>query len=289
LSEPPPLPGSGPPLDDASFAALRALVYAQAGVVVREELRGGLRRRLGERLPALGLEDFDTYLSRIRQGELPHELEEVLDVATTHETYFFREPVQLEGFVREVLPAIARQQAASRRLRLWSAGCSSGEEAYTLAMLLAESGHFSGFDVQIYGTDLSRRMIDLARRAEYGAAALRATSGMQRQRYFELAPNGRHRVSESIRSMVSFAQVNLIDPDQAEVLPPMDAIFCRNVLIYMDEPARRRTLRILFDRLHGGGLLLLGHAEHLLGLETGFELVHLEHDLIYRRPAGGAG
>lgn len=274
-------------LDDANFAALRELVYAQAGVVVREELRGGLQRRLGERLAALGLDDFGVYLAQIRQGALPAELEEVLDAATTHETYFFREPVQLEVFLEEVLPSLARTHARTRRLRLWSAGCSSGEEAYTLAMLLAESGLFTGWDVAIYGTDLSRRMTELARRAEYGAGALRATPASPRHRYFEPLEGGRHRVAEAIRAQVSFAQVNLIDPDAVSVLPLMDAIFCRNVLIYMDAPARRRALRILFNQLRSGGLLLLGHSEHLLGLETDFEPVHLERDLIYRRPPSG--
>lgn len=290
MSGPVTVADAGPRLDDASFARLRELVYAHAGVVVREELRGSLQRRLGARLAALGLEDFTAYLDGLEARRWPAELEALLDAATTHETYFFREPVQLEAFTEAVLPELARTHADTRRLRIWSAGCSSGEEAYTLAMLMAESGLFVGWDVAIFGTDLSRRTTELARRGEYGAAALRATGASLRQRYFEPLEGSRFRVGERIRERVTFAQLNLMDADAAAQLPLMDAVFCRNVLIYMDAPARRRTLQVLFGRLNEGGLLLLGHAEHLLGRETDFEPVHLERDLIYRRPRrGGQG
>lgn len=272
-------------MSEAAFRRLRERVYALAGVVLREELAPLLQRRLSPRLEALGLEDFDAYLLHLESGARQAEEQEVLlEAATTHETYFFREPHQLEAFSEEVLPLLEVARAPERRLRLWSAGCSSGEEAYTLAMLLEESGRFDGWDVAIYGSDLSRRMLDRARSGEYGPAGLRVTSGEARSRHFEQLAPGRWRVRTELRERVSFAHLNLLDPDGARQLPRMDAIFCRNVLIYMDRPARERVLAVLYERLHEGGLLMLGHAENLLSMQTEFEPVSLKRDLVYRRP-----
>ena len=282
--------GHLPPMSEAAFQRLREHVYTLAGVVLREELTPLLQRRLSPRLEALGLEDFDAYLPRLEQGpRVAEEQEVLLEAATTHETYFFREPHQLEAFSGEVLPLLERTKSEERRLRLWSAGCSSGEEAYTLAMLLEESGRFEGWDLAIYGSDLSRRMIDRARLGEYGPAGLRVTSARARERHFDPLAPGRWRVGAAIRERVSFAHLNLLDADGARQLPRMDAIFCRNVLIYMDRPARERVLAVLFERLHEGGLLMLGHAENLLSMRTRFEPLSLKGDLVYRRPAARAG
>jgi chemotaxis protein methyltransferase CheR len=166
---------------------------------------------------------------------------------------------------------------------LWSAGCSTGEEPYTLAMLLDESGLFEGWDVEIHGTDLSRRVISTARRAEYSQSALRSTSLERKQRHFELLTSGRVRVKPSLKARVSFGQLNLMDPSAADVLPLMDVVLCRNVLIYFDLLARKKALESLYRRLQPGGWLMLGHAESLLTLTTAFEVVQLEGDLVYRR------
>lgn len=275
-------------MSEAAFVRLQAHVYALAGVVLRAELAPLLQRRLTPRLEALGLNCFDAYLARLEPGPGSAEEREVLvEAATTHETYFFREPHQLAAFSEELLPGLQQSRAGERRLRLWSAGCSSGEEAYTLAMLLEESGRFEGWDVTIYGSDVSRRMVDRARLAEYGPGGLRVTGAEARSRHFEQLAPDRWRVRAGLRERVCFAHLNLMDADGARLLPKMDAIFCRNVLIYMDRPARERVLAILYERLHAGGLLMLGHAENLLSMQTPFEPVSLRQDLVYRRPREG--
>lgn len=282
-------------IDDASrpllgleeFRLLAELVYERCGIRFRAEHRFVLERRLAPRLAARGLQSFQEYHRLLCFGaDGPEELETAIEALTTHETYFFREPNQLRAFSRDVLPALHAANERTRRLRLWSAGCSTGEEAYTLAMLLLEEPRFQGWELEVFGTDLSRRVLAAARHAEYGAASLRATDARRRRRFFEERPGGRVAVIEEARRLVSFGQLNLLDDARRSVVGRVDAVFCRNVLIYLDLPARRRVLRGLYEALVPGGWLLLGHAESLLELTTDFQLVHLVDDLLYRRPGG---
>jgi chemotaxis protein methyltransferase CheR len=276
------------------FRLLRDHVYSHCGILVHEDMKFVMERRLWPRLEALGLADFASYHRFLRYDAQRHaELEAAVESLTTHETYFFREPAQLKAFCDELLPVLEKRNARHKRLRLWSAGCSSGEEAYTLAMLLKDSRRFEDWDVEVYGTDISRRVLATARRAEYGPSALRSTSPEQLERFFIPLGNNRVRVRDEIRSWVSFGHQNLLDEAGSALVPRMDVVFCRNVMIYFDQPARRRVLRIIRDRLVPGGYLLLGHSENLLNLGADFELVHLRGDLVYRRPElpglGGGG
>lgn len=274
-----------PELTWEEFRLLRDAIYDYCGIYVRDDLKFVLERRLWGRVEALGLTSFNAYYRYLRfdPGQRA-ELEAAVEVVATNETYFFREPQQLRAFSEELIPRLYERGQKQRRLRLWSAGCSTGEEPYTLAMLLHASGRFSGWDVHVYGTDISRRVLTAARRAEYGPAALRATTPEQLAEYFEPAGT-RYRVRPFLQSQVTFGHLNLVEEEAARaVVPKVDAIFCRNVLIYFDLAARRRVLSVLYDRLNDGGYLLLGHSETLLNLTADFELVHLQGDLVYRRP-----
>jgi chemotaxis protein methyltransferase CheR len=274
------------------FRLLRDFIYGHCGILVRDDMQFVMQRRLWPRLEALGLKDFSAYYRYLRfDPQRRTELDTAIEALTTHETYFFREPRQLKAFTDEILPKLERRNARSRRLRFWSAGCSSGEEAYTVAMLLKESGRFEGWDVEVYGTDISRRVLATARQGEYGPSALRATSSEKLARYFtQISPN-RVRVRDDVRAWVSFGHHNLQDAETGPLISRMDAVFCRNVLIYFDTPARQRVLRLIYDKLVPGGYLMLGHSENLINLSADFELVHLRGDLVYRKPdpTGGSG
>jgi chemotaxis protein methyltransferase CheR len=278
---------SRPEMSPEEFRLLRDHVYAHCGILVHEDMKFVMERRLWPRLEALGLADFGTYHRFLRyDAQRRAELEAAVEALTTHETYFFREALQLRAFSDELLPELQRRNASSRRLRIWSAGCSTGEEAYTLSMLLKESALFEGWDVEVYGTDISRRVIAQARRAEYGPSALRATPPEMLARYFDkvAGAGNKVRVRDGVRAWVSFGHLNLLDEATAQLVPRMDVIFCRNVMIYFDGPARRRLIHLFREKLVPGGYLLLGHSENLLNLSVDFELVHLRGDLVYRRP-----
>ncbi len=271
-------------LQAEEFRLLRDLVNARSGLHFDDDALPSFERRLAERLVALDLSGFDDYYNHLRfsaGGEA--ELEEAIEALTTNETYFYRQEYQLRGFRDELLPRLAEENRARRRLTLWSAGCSTGEEAYTIAMFVHESGLFAGWDVRVIGSDISRRRVAAARRGVYRGGAFRAIPAAARSAFFCEAPGG-ERVVDFIREMCHFGQLNLLDGARAAIVGRVDAVFCRNVLIYFDSRSRRQVIDNLYDRLVPGGYLLLGHSESLLNLSTAFELVHLREDLVYRRP-----
>ncbi|HEX2676358.1 MAG TPA: protein-glutamate O-methyltransferase CheR, partial [Polyangiales bacterium] len=190
---------------------------------------------------------------------------------------------QLLAFEQEVLPALRETAQVRRTLTVWSAGCSTGEEAYTLAILIARSGRFKGWDVRVFGNDISRRCLHVARRGVYRDTSFRALP-REFESYFVPTPEGRAVVPE-IRAMCHFGHFNLMDEARTAILGRVDAVFCRNVLIYFDQASRRRVIQAFYDRLHPEGFLMLGHSESLLNTSTAFELAHLRGDLAYRKPA----
>jgi chemotaxis protein methyltransferase CheR len=267
-----------------AFRLLADLVQAHCGIHLREEMRFLVERRIGARVRALGLPDFGAYYRYLRyDAGRRAELETAVELLATHETYLFREPLQLRAFSREVLPELAERRARERRLHIWSAGCSTGEEAYTAAILLKETGLFEGWEVRIFGSDIARRALAAARTGAYGGHAFRNPEAEQIRRWFRLEGD-RWVVADAVRSLVSFGYVNLLDPGTAGLVARADLVFCRNVLIYFDLPERRRAVQLLSDKLADGGYLLLGHAETLLDVTADFELVQLRHDLVYRKP-----
>lgn len=276
---------SGPPLSPEEFRLLRELINGYCGISFSDDAIYVVERRLRDRLRELGLDDFTQYYHHLRyHPSAKAEIEAAVDALVTNETYFFREEYQLRAFRFEILPALReRLERENRRsLTIWSAGCSTGEEVYTLAILVAESQLFEGWDVRVFGNDISRRVLATARRATYGPSSFRAMPG-QYDRYFD-AVGDRRQVVSPIRAMCHFGHLNLLDRDRSALIGRADAIFCRNVLIYFDEHARRQVIDTFYERLYPGGYLLLGHSESLLNSTTAFELVHLSSDMVYRRP-----
>jgi chemotaxis protein methyltransferase CheR len=274
----------GPPLSAEEQRLLRDVIREHSGIDFRDDARYLLQRRLRPRLEALGLPSYAAYHRYLATDpDRGAELERLVELVTTHETYFFREPASLEAFQGEILPELHATKKASRRLTVWSAGCSTGEEAYTIAILIVESGRFAGWDVRVFGNDISRRVLAVARAATYGRASFRATDERLRARYFHEV-DGKHVVSSEIRALVSFGHGNLLDENMLAIVGEVDVIFCRNVLMYFDVATRRRVVAALYKRLARGGTLILGHSESLLNLTTAFELVHLPTDMVYRKP-----
>jgi chemotaxis protein methyltransferase CheR len=279
-----PLTGTLLRLRPNEFRLLRDLVNVHAGLHFDDDALVLFDRRLADRLTALQLSGYDEYYKFLRfNARGQNELDEVLERVTTNETYFFRQEYQLRAFKNEVLPRIYESNVARRRLGVWSAGCSTGEEAYTLAMLIHESGLFDGWDVRVIGSDICKHNVSFARRGVYRGGAFRTTPLEYRRNYFSEAEDGFH-VSEKIRKMCYFGQLNLLDTGKSAIVGRVDVVFCRNVLIYLDVRSRRKVIDSLYDRLVPGGILLLGHSESLLNVTTAFELVHLSEDLVYRKP-----
>ncbi|BDG06937.1 CheR family methyltransferase [Anaeromyxobacter paludicola] len=280
-----------PPLDQCpvmtveEFRLLRDLIYDYCGLYFRDEMRYLLERRLAPRLQVHALQSFKEYHHFLRYDVGRRaELDSAVEILTTNETYFYREPHQLRAFSEEILPVLAQERARERKLRIWSAGCSTGEEVYTIAILLRTSGLFDGWDVDIFGSDIARRVLAVARAGVYGANAFRNEEAEGIRRWFRPADGGKLAVLDAVRKDVSFSHLNLLDEGMMSLVGRVDAIFCRNVMIYFDLPARKRVVRSFHDKLQPGGFLMLGHSESLLNVTADFELVHLKNDLVYRKP-----
>ena len=297
----------GVTLKPDEFRLLRDLFATRTGLSFGPEARFAVERRLRERLVVLKLATFAEYHHYLRLHRTRATSGTKATIADDSTDVLLPEDKQLRGFQNEILPALQVQARNRRRLAIWSVGCSTGEEAYTLAIIIDQSGLFLprrrtaselGFtmpsssagddaacwDVRICsGSDISRRCVAAARRGVYSESSFRATSDDVRRRCFLQRNDGWH-VSDSVRQLCHFGQSNLLDEDRSRVLGRADVIFCRNVLIYFDTRARKEAIQVLYERLNPGGILLLGHSESLLNVSTAFELLHLKDDLVYRRP-----
>ncbi|MEO8808960.1 MAG: protein-glutamate O-methyltransferase [Rhodanobacter sp.] len=267
----------GPQLGDSEFQFLRKFVHEHCGISLGEHKRQLVQGRLFRRLRALGLKQFSSYCDLLRrdpQGELG----ELASVISTNVTSFFREVHHYDLLANELLPRwLEQKRREGDRLRIWSAGCSTGEEPYALAMVLAEAidKHGAGdIDAKILATDLSPQALGTARRGIYPLDRLGGISDEHRRRWM-LRGSGDYEglasVHPRLRELVRIEPLNLLH--DWPMRGPFDAIFCRNVVIYFDQPTKQRLFRRFAAMLPPGGQLFLGHSESLHGINEDFELI----------------
>jgi chemotaxis protein methyltransferase CheR len=259
-------------LSPEQFSTICTLVHRLCGINLRDGKEQLVTARLNRRLRANGMDSYDQYLRHIQSEQGGPELAEMIDALTTNKTSFFREPAHFEYLQRTLIPQWAAQTAP---LRLWSAGCSSGEEPYSIAMTLRDGfPDVSRRDIRILATDLSQHMLDQGELAQYTQAAVGGLAANLVSRHFQRESPGFLRVRDDLRSMVQFAQLNLQDPWPMK--GPFAAIFCRNVMIYFDKATQQELIPRFHRLLAPGGHLFIGHSESLSGIR---------HDLRYIQPA----
>jgi chemotaxis protein methyltransferase CheR len=280
-------------LSPAEFAQLRGLVHRLCGLALTEEKTYLLRHRLGPVARAAGCPSFAAFLARLAGPDAAALRAPIIEAVTTKETAFFRDRHPFDTFRRVLLPrlgALVRRRRAERRLaraRTWCAGVATGQEAYSIAMLiddyLAAEGRVDPGpgDFPVLATDISARVLEVARAGRYSDREVRrGVTAPWVGRYFRQAERG-WVVDARLRERIEFRQGNLLDPFNG--LAPVDVIFCRNVLIYFDEAARRHTCERFADLLPPGGLLVLGAVENLYGISSRFIAERLGPTLVYRR------
>jgi chemotaxis protein methyltransferase CheR len=261
-----------PPQLDVSpevFQKFQKLIYSETGIWLGSAKTALLCGRLFRRLRTLGIPSLETYYERVATPDGQEERERMIDAITTNETRFFREPRQFDFMTQEVFPrwrADAEKNLRSKKVRIWSAGCSSGEEPYTLAMLLARHlPESEGWDARVLATDISNRVLEKARKGIYPMTRS-AELPQDLLHNFMLRGmaerQGEMKVKLEIQRMVDFRRLNL-DQECALVEGPFDAVLCRNVLIYFDVASKRRVVENLVRHLPANGLLFVGHAENL--------------------------
>jgi chemotaxis protein methyltransferase CheR len=261
------------PLREQEFAAFQAFIYKEAGIYLSKVKQALLVGRLSRRVRELGLDSFSAYFERVTDPRYPEERVELINCICTHETHFFREPRQFDYLETVVLPKWRAQAEAgerARRVRAWSAGCSSGEEPFSIAMsLLAACPASAGWSAKVVATDVSTRVLDRARAAVWPLERAKHISEPYLKRFMLRGTAEHHekmKAGPELRAAVRFEHLNLNSPSY-DLGGSFDLIFCRNVLIYFDTDSKERVIRQLLSRLAPDGLLFLGHAETLSGFQ----------------------
>jgi chemotaxis protein methyltransferase CheR len=276
-------------LSTRDFGRLCDLIYDKAGIRLGSEKKTMLEVRIKRRLKALALRSYAEYCDYLfaHQG-LKEELVPLIDVVTTNKTDFFREPAHFNFLVEKALPDLTAHNAGGRPLLVWSAGCSSGEEPYTLAMVLSEYGlTHPGFRFRILATDISTHVLEKAELAVYASDVVGPVPAALRRKYLmtSRAPaSSRVRVVPELRRLVEFRRLNFMDTDYG-LSEKADAIFCRNVIIYFDRQTQEQVLGKLARRLVPRGYLFVGHAETLHDMDLPLTPVA---PALYRRVDAGA-
>jgi chemotaxis protein methyltransferase CheR len=273
-------------ITESEFRRMRALVHTETGIALSDGKRQMVCSRLGKRLRFWGYTTFGEYWEHLRQADPDgEELVRLINAITTNKTDFFREAHHFECLRSSVLPGLAAR-GGPQRLRIWSAGCSSGQEAYSIAVtVLAGLTRPAGWDIRILASDIDTDVLAAGNAAVYPVDDTSSVPGALFPRLFEARGSGSTvRVRDEVRRLVVFRRINLrAEPWPIRTL--FDCIFCRNVVIYFDKELQARLVRRLVDYLQPGGYLFLGHSESLLGVRVG---LHYVANTVYRKPEARA-
>jgi chemotaxis protein methyltransferase CheR len=274
-------------LSEEEFRLLRDFVHEQFGLYFDGAHKASLRSRLAGRLTLLGLSSFEDYYRYLRFApEREQERQRMVAHLTNNETYFFREQPQLQVFATTVLRELKERKSRSgeKSVDILSAGCSTGEEALTLAMIVYESAQFFwSWDVRVQGMDVDESALDKARRGLYHQNSLRGVGADKLERHFVREGTG-VRVRDLVRRLVTFRAGNILEAASYQALPPQDVIFCRNVLIYFSDASARKVVQHFHRLLRPGGYLFLGHAESLSRITDAFTPVRFQGAMLYQKP-----
>jgi chemotaxis protein methyltransferase CheR len=265
---------------DSEFKRLRELVHARTGIALSDNKRELVYGRLARRLRKLKLASFAEYCQLVERSD-SEELQELTNAITTNLTSFFREGYHFEQLAAEALPQIESKRSAARRLRIWSAACSTGEEPYSLAVVLRETlGHLSNWDIKLLATDIDSKVVSTAAEGVYAAERFKGVSSERVRNWFSQVPGrpGFFAASDQLKAFITFRRLNLLEPWPMK--GPFDVIFCRNVVIYFDKATQRKLFDRMADMQEPGGWLFIGHSENLHNVTRRYKLVGRT---VYRR------
>lgn len=283
----PQAPGKGYKISNDEFIQLRDFIYSESGIFIAESRKYLVENRLANRLRELNLKNFGEYYYYLRfDAHRRAEMPKLFEVITTNETSFYRNPPQLQVFQDKVLKDELDKLRASgkKKLRIWSAGCSTGEEPYTLAMILHEvlKNEILTWDIKITANDLSDAVLKSAARGVYSDYALRTTPQPIVAKYFK-KDGANYQVDPKLKRLISFGSINLSDKMMLKRVERSNIIFCRNVIIYFDDEMKRQVIGSFYDNLLPGGCMLIGHSESLHSISRAFKPEHHTGTIVYRK------
>jgi chemotaxis protein methyltransferase CheR len=274
-------------MSDEAFKLFRTFIYQQTGIYFQDNKKYLLEGRVGKRVQLLGLRTCEEYLSLLRDtGRRGDEINLFYDAITINETFFFRNESQFEALEKVLVPDVlaARKSTGRTKLRVWSAASSSGEEGYTIGMIYLEKlrPKYPGLEIEIIGTDISRSVVETARKGIYRDYSVRNMPPAYMNKYL-VAGDGRYQVRDDVRALVRYEQMNLSDQIKMRAMSGFDVIFCCNVLIYFDAASKIQVVSNLYNSLNRSGYLFIGYAESLHGISTAFKLLTFPKTVAYKK------
>ncbi len=273
-------------MSDDTFARLRDAIYGKCGIYFSDSKKYLLEGRIAKRLQSRNLETFEEYVDYIQSPYNRDELNQLFEVITINETYFFRAEQQFDAFEKIIVPEIIKNRRGIARpvFRIWSAASSTGEESYTLGILILEKlkPMFPNVSFQIIASDINNAVIESAKRGVYKEYAVRNVPAHYLKKYFKQS-GGTYQLSPEVKKLVKFMNINLYDQIAMKSISGCDVIFCCNVLIYFDIPSKQQVVSYLYDALNPGGYLFIGYSESLHGISKAFKLIHLPKAMAYKK------
>ncbi len=279
--------GSVEKLKPEDFKLLRDYIYANSGLFFSDAKVYFVESRVSKRLKEHDLTSYQDYLTMLKRPGSRNEHFKLFDAVTTNETSFYRNPPQVDAFANDVLPKVVKEIKArgQRTLRIWSAACSSGEEPYTLAMILEDKKSLlEGLRIEVHGTDISQEILAKCRGATYQAYTMRNLSDKYKRLFFT-KDGDNFKITDSVKKKVRVAYFNLVDYPGYIKYRNMDIIFCRNVLIYFDIKVKREIVKSFYNSLNKDGYLFIGHSESLHNVNRDLKMEHYTRALAYRKPS----
>lgn len=274
-------------LADKDFELFRDYIYNLCGIYFHSSKKYFLESRLARRMEEVGLKSHADYHKMLKAGGGTQELKKLLDEITTNETCFFRNPPQLNALENKLLPEIVETKGkiGFRKLRIWSAGSSSGEEAYTMAMILLEKRQsiLKDWIIEIVGTDINETVLGMAREGVYNSYSVRNTPEFYRKKYFKQEGNEKFLLSPDVKKLVTFNHLNLYDDTKMIFMKSFDFIFCANVLIYFDTASKSKVVQHFYNNLQPYGYFFVGQSESLHGVNDNFKTVHFPGGFAYKK------
>jgi chemotaxis protein methyltransferase CheR len=266
-------------LRDDTFRQLRNFIYEKSGIFIPDTKKYLIENRLLRRIQENSLKSFEEYFSFVTNSGYERELPRLFDAVTTNETFFFREPQQFDVLCGEILKRIT-ERGCSKNIKIWSAACSTGEEPYTIAMIFKE--RFSDVRLEIIASDISNSVLESARRGVYSTYSIRNVPQNYLFKYFTKSGES-YALNESIKRDVQFRNINLIDEKSTKTIKNVDVIFCRNVLIYFDDKAKKKAVSNLYDCMKQNGYLFIGTSESLHSVTRAFVPVVINNVVVYQK------
>lgn len=272
-------------LPDAVFDKLKDLIYEISGIYFGSQKKYVLETRLVKRLSVLNLPNFEDYYNYLKYSPQKNiEIKELLNSVTTNETSFFRDMPQLDVLVTVIKQVMADgPKEPGRKIRIWSSACSTGEEPYTIGILLKENFSFSPVKFEIVGSDISDMALNSAAKGIYGSYTLRNASPAILNKYFQKADGDSYKINADIKGLTSFRNVNLMDRVAVKSLGSFDVVLCRNVVIYFDIESKKKAISNIYESLKPQGYLFMGHSESLHSITSSFKLVGIAKTPLYRK------